>query len=164
MSAALKEQGRAKPRLQAELFENNASLGSYVTEGEDKVIIGSSSRADLVVPNESVSQIHAMLRILENKDIVLYDLGSEKGTYVSGAKIVEHKLIPGAIFEIGGHKVKVNLLDNPESDKTDERALFWKNECSYKPDHLEVVRLEEGMVRDEKTLGRAGRIYFGIKK
>lgn len=164
MSAALKEQGRAKPRLQAELFENNASLGSYVTEGEDKVIIGSSSRADLVVPNESVSQIHAMLRILENKDIVLYDLGSEKGTYVSGAKIVEHKLIPGAIFEIGGHKVKVNLLDNPESDKTDERALFWKNECSYKPDHLEVVRLEEGMVRDEKTLGRAGRIYFGIRK
>lgn len=164
MSAALKEQGRARPRLQAELFENNASLGSYVTEGEDKVIIGSSNRADLVVPHASVSQIHAMLRILDNKDILLYDLGSEKGTFVSGAKIVEHKLAPGAIFEIGGHKVKVNIIDNPNSSQTDERALFWKNQCTSAPDHLELVRLEEGMVRDEKTLGRAGRVFFGIRK
>lgn len=165
MSSAPKEQqGRARPRLHAELFENNSSLGSYVTEGEDKVIIGSSSRADLVVPHSSVSQIHAMLRILENKDILLYDLGSEKGTFVSGSKIVEHKLKPGAIFEIGGHRVKVNLLDNPNSDQTDERALFWKNQCNYVPDHLEVVRMEEGMVRDEKTLGRAGKVLFGIRK
>ena len=76
----------SKSRLQAELFENGVSLGSYVTEGEDKLIIGSSKRADLVVPNAAVSQIHAMLRIVGDTDIFLYDLGSDQGTYVGGKK------------------------------------------------------------------------------
>lgn len=81
-------------RLQAEVLrEGNVSMGSYVTEGEDRFIIGSSKRADLIVPHAEVSQIHAMLRLVES-DILLYDLGSEGGTFVQGKKIVERKLCP----------------------------------------------------------------------
>lgn len=83
-----KERGWENPalRLQAEiLLGGKASMGSYVTDGEDRFIIGSSKRADLVVPHTSVSQIHAMLRLV-NKEIHLYDLGSEAGTFVQGKK------------------------------------------------------------------------------
>ena len=80
---------RASVRLQAEvLLEGGISMGSYVTEGEDRFIIGSSKRVDLVVPHTEVSQIHAMLRLI-GSDIFLYDLGSENGTFVGGQKIIE---------------------------------------------------------------------------
>jgi hypothetical protein len=148
------------PRLQAEVLrEGNVSMGSYVTEGEDRFIIGSSKRADLVVPAAEVSQIHAMLRLVDT-DILLYDLGSEGGTFVGGKKIVERKLTPGEIFEIGGHTVRVSLLDRL-THESGERALFWKCDCSLSPDRLEVVRLEDGIVRDERSLLKGSRLHFG---
>lgn len=147
-------------RLQAEvLIEGGVSLGSYVTEGEDRFIIGSSKRADLVVPHTSVSQIHAMLRLVDS-DILLYDLGSEGGTFVKGKKIVERKLASGETFEIGGHQVRVNLLDQL-SDQNGERALFWKADCTVSPDRLEVLRIEDGIVRDERSLVKGSRLQFG---
>lgn len=147
-------------RLQAEvLVEGGVSMGSYVTEGEDRFIIGSSKRADLVVPHTAVSQIHAMLRLVDS-DILLYDLGSEGGTFVKGKKIVERKLISGEIFEIGGHQVRVNLLDQL-SDQNGERALFWKADCTVSPDRLEVLRIEDGIVRDERSVLKGSRLVFG---
>lgn len=158
-----KEKSRAL-RLQAELFEENGqSLGSYVTEGQDKMIIGSSKRADLVVPHTAVSQIHAMLRIMNDDHIVLYDLGSERGTYVSGQKIIERKLQQGEFFEIGTHRVKVNILDLDSEKLGTERSLFWHAECGQ-PDFLETVMVQGGIVQEERTLARSGRIYFGRRK
>jgi len=74
----------APTRMHAEiLIDGDTSMGSYVTEGEDRFIIGSSKRADLVMPHASISKIHAMLRLVDT-DILLYDLGSEGGTFVGG--------------------------------------------------------------------------------
>lgn len=155
-----KEQDKSPPRLQAEvLIEGDVSMGSYVTEGEDRLIIGSSKRADLVVPHIAISQIHAMLRI-NGSNILLYDLGSENGTFVGGKKIVERSLIPGDIFEIGGHRVRVSLLDQI-SEKFGERAVFWQADCSLAPDRLEIMHYDQGILRDELTLLRGGRLFFG---
>lgn len=152
-------------RLQAELFESNGiSLGSYMTDGEDKLIIGSSNRADLIVPHAQVSQIHAMLRIVGERDILLYDLGSDGGTFVAGKKIVERKLNPGESFEIGTHKVKVNLIDLHSDENGNERSMFWKADCSGAPDCLEIAHFEQGILRDEKTIARNGKIVFGRRK
>lgn len=145
-------------RLQAELFTNDISLGSYVTDGEDRLIIGSSKRADLVVPHQAISHIHAMLRITDKKEILLYDLGSEKGTFVSGKKIVERQLMPGEFFEIGEHKVKVNLLQPTEGELLSERGFFWKSQGT---DYLEVLCLESGVVHTEKSLGKNGKLMIG---
>jgi pSer/pThr/pTyr-binding forkhead associated (FHA) protein len=158
-------QDKAIKKLQAEVFEENGvSLGSYVTDNEDRLIIGSSQRADLVVPHGAVSQIHAMLRIVDDKDILLYDLGSDGGTYVAGTKIVERRLNPGEFFEIGGHRVKVNLLEQVRDAMGSEKALFWKPGLAAKPDYLEMIRLEDSLVRDERTLSNNGRIIVGRRK
>ncbi len=159
------EQERQQLRIQAELFEGTGiSLGSYVTEGEDRLIIGSSKRADLVVPHSAVSQIHAMLRITNSSDLLLYDLGSEGGTFVDGKKIIERKLSPGETFEIGEHKVKVNLLNLQKDEFGNERTVFWKSLDGSQSDFLEMVRLDNGIVREERTLSRNGRILVGRRK
>jgi hypothetical protein len=159
------EQERAQLRIQAELFEGKGiSLGSYVTEGEGRLIIGSSKRADLVVPHSSVSRIHAMLRITRQSDLLLYDLGSEGGTFVDGKKIVERRLNPGEVFEIGEHKVKVNLLNLNREEMGNERAMFWKSIGGPQSEFLEMIRLETGIVREERTLSRNGKIYVGNRK
>lgn len=164
-NAIAQEQEKSLKKLQAEVFEENGiSLGSYVTENEDRLIIGSSSRADLVVPHGAVSQIHAMLRIVDDKDILLYDLGSDNGTFVAGKKIVERRLNPGEFFEIGGHRVKVNLLEQARDAMGTERALFWKTGLPARPDFLEMIRLEDGIVREERTLSNNGRIIVGRRK
>jgi len=128
MSQAIRLDDKAPKKIQAEVFEENGvSLGSYVTEGEDRLIIGSSQRADLVVPHDSISQIHAMLRIVDDTDILLYDLGSDAGTFVGGKKIIERRLNAGEFFEIGGHRVKVSLLEQQTGQMHSEQALFWNS-------------------------------------
>lgn len=147
-------------RLQAEVFDRNTSLGSYVTDGDHRVIIGSSKRADLVVQHASVSHIHAMLR-LKDKEILLYDLGSEQGTFVGGQKIVERSLKPGEFFEIGGHRVKVNLIE--EDAENGERALFWKSSAGNGA-HLEILRTENSTVYEERTLARNAKVVVGRRR
>lgn len=150
-------------RIQAEiLHDGGLSLGSYVTEGEDRFIIGSSKRADLVVPHAQVSLIHAMLRLVDS-GILLYDLGSESGTFVGGRKIVERRLTPGEVFEIGGQRVRVNLLDQAV-EKFGDRALFWQADCAQPADRLEVLRAEDGAVSEEITIFRGGRLLFGQRR
>ncbi len=50
--------------------------------------------------DNTVSRKHAMITF-ENGAYILKDLGSTNGTYVNGAKVTEHKLIPGDIVRIG---------------------------------------------------------------
>jgi hypothetical protein len=165
MSHAIRLEDKALKKIQAEVFEENGvSLGSYVTEGEDRLIIGSSQRADLVVPHNSISQIHAMLRIVGDNDILLYDLGSDGGTFVGGKKIIERRLNAGEFFEIGGHRVKVNLLEQQNGQMDSEKALFWKPGLASKPDFVEMIRLEDGLVHEERTLSTNGRIIVGRRK
>lgn len=152
---------KLKSRLQAELFENGISLGSYVTEGEDRLIIGSSKKADMVVPHSSISNIHAMLRIVDS-NILLYDLGSEQGTFVNGKKIVESKLSTGEIFDLGSHKIKVSLIEQSKDPSMGERALFWGPIQGF--DFLETVRIDDSTVTDERSLKKNGRIFIGKRK
>ncbi len=162
---AAKQLEKAQLRLHAELFEaGGISLGSYVTDGEDRLIIGSSKRADLIVPHTAVSEIHAMLRIVGNANILLYDLGSERGTFVAGRKIIERHLNPGETFEVGGHQVKVKLVDHSCDERASGRATFWQADCGSTPDYLEMIRVEEEIVRDEKTLAKNQRIHIGRRK
>lgn len=114
------------PRIRVELLQGQKSMGSYVTEGEDKVIIGSAKLADFVVPTPGVSRIHAMVRVGLDKQIRVYDLGSQKGTFVSGEKIVEQALKSGGLFQIGNLAVRVDLLqDTQAEDINPESCLFW---------------------------------------
>src|SRR3954470_17597186 len=106
--------------LQAEVYRDGHSVGSFLTEPKDQLIIGSGRGADVVVPGKT-SPIHAMLRLTEKEEIVIYDLGSESGTFVNGKRIVEHKLSHGDFFTVAGHEIKVQLLRDEEISLVDPK-------------------------------------------
>ena len=152
-----------KMRISAEVFHAESSLGAYVTDGEDRLIIGSSKQADLVVPHDKISQVHAMLKIQDDTHILLCDLGSAAGTFVKGKKIIQKKLLPGDFFEIGNHKIRVDMLLGKDGSMTDERALFWKN-APTSHNYLEVLSLSNSTVVDEKSVGLNAKLHFGGKR
>ena len=133
----------SQTRLRIELLQNGASLGSYVTDGEDKVVIGSASQADFIVPLRGISKIHAMLRV-QNDNLVIYDLGSEQGTFVLGHKIIERALNGNEQIRLGTHELRVETLRD-KNENAPEQSLFWE---SLGSEILSVNIIENGLLQN----------------
>lgn len=71
----------------------------------------------VVLDDHRVSRWHAQMR-LRHGHYAIYDLNSTHGTYVNGARIVEHILQTGDVIQLGG--VKLVYL---EDDSTDHMRL-----------------------------------------
>jgi DNA-binding NtrC family response regulator len=76
---------------------------------EERVIIGRSPRADLVIEHESVSRIHCEV-VWEDGAFVLRDLGSKAGTRMGGLRIREVCLPNEARISIGQSEVSFSLI------------------------------------------------------
>ena len=150
-------------KIHAEVFENGISLGSFLTDGEERLIIGSSKKADLVVPNKNVSHIHAMLKITGEKELLLYDLGSEQGTFVSGKRIVERQMSDGDFFEIGGHRVKVSLIEEEQRAEFTEKSIFWQK-APADAKYLNILRFQNDLIQNEWCLDKNQILEFGKRQ
>jgi len=85
------------------------------------VVVGTSSKCDLVLTDQSVSRRHLELGPVDN-GYVLRDLTSMNGTYIRGLRVGE-VLLPGSEeIEIGRSTLMLSILDEheelPLSDKT----------------------------------------------
>ncbi len=147
--------------LKAEIYRNGQSLGTFLAETNDQLIIGSAKAADLVVPGEKTSPIHAMLRLTEREEIFIYDLGSDAGTFVNGSKIVEHRLANGDFFEISGHKIKVELLANEEISLSDPRQSLFRQVNLNSFNHLDGVAFRNEIACDDFTVeaGKSAQVF-----
>jgi len=76
-----------------------------IISSEERLVLGSSAQADLVINDPSVSGIHCEVAC-EEEGLVLRDLKSQYGTWLSGARIREVVLPPEAVFQVG--KVRVS--------------------------------------------------------
>ncbi|MDB2426060.1 FHA domain-containing protein, partial [bacterium] len=72
---------------------------------ESQVVIGSGDDAILRLDNSDVSAVHA---VIERRDSGYYitDLGSEKGTFKNGNKILDDKIESGEAFSIADYKIE----------------------------------------------------------
>ena len=66
----------------------------------EKVVIGRGAKVDLDLQEDSVSPIHAMIEKRQGK-FYICDLGSERGTYKNGQKILDEPLVPGDRLKVG---------------------------------------------------------------
>lgn len=73
---------------------------------ETKVLIGRSDFADIVIDDDFVSKIHAVL-LLYSDALVLLDLNSANGTTVNSAKTGKMILRDGDVISLGHHRLKV---------------------------------------------------------
>ncbi len=93
------------PKGQA--FDEQLDGGSHV--------IGRSSRADVVIPDRSLSRQHARLR-LDNDTWLIEDLGSRNGTLVNRQKIAQPTALrPGDVVGLGASVVTVRRIGDEEA-------------------------------------------------
>lgn len=96
-----------------------AGDGEHTTHvfAAERFVIGADPRADLALPDSTLSKFHCELRIADGLAVVR-DLGSRNGTVVDRVPVIEAPLRDGAIltlgrtqlrFEIGARKVEVVL-------------------------------------------------------
>lgn len=147
-------------KLRVRLIDGKNCIGSFTRDGsEQQIIIGSSKTADIVLPGKKVSSIHAMLRITAENNVVLYDLGSQSGTFVMGRKIVQSKIDQGSTFEIGPQKFKVDFLEEDPRNMP-EHKLFWEARGNAS-DILDIAVLTNGKLSEIFHLEPNQRLRVG---
>jgi hypothetical protein len=82
-------------------------LGLDWTGATPDMLIGRSSRCDLVLNDPSVSRRHAHLFFREGRWIVV-DLQSTNGTYINGIRVRRSELLPGDHLRIGNDRLHVD--------------------------------------------------------
>lgn len=105
----------------------------HVLLGEGEVVIGRSSYCSLVLENETLSRVHAALRVVD-EGVELCDLGSSNGTFVNGAMIKGPTLVrPGDDIRLGRVKIWIEVQSTRVSAATGRFAPF-RTEVLADPD------------------------------
>ncbi|RMH00178.1 MAG: FHA domain-containing protein [Deltaproteobacteria bacterium] len=80
----------------------------------DEVRIGKSRKCDVVLPDASVSRVHAIVR-REGDTYRILDQESTNGTFVDGARVTDAYLTPGSVVRLG----KVDLRFVPQQARAE---------------------------------------------
>lgn len=114
MTYKVEESGELSPiDLEQEVESSGAVLviragggraGESFSITEDRVSIGRSTDADVMLDDVTVSRNHALL-VRRRDGLYVDDLGSLNGTYVNRRRIESHKLTDGDEIQIGKYKL-----------------------------------------------------------
>lgn len=95
------------PRRDGDRRDQLPLLGLDWTGATSEMLIGRSSRCDLVLNDPSVSRRHVHLFFREGRWIVV-DLHSTNGTYINGVRVQRSELLPGDQLTIGNDRLHVD--------------------------------------------------------
>lgn len=99
------------------------------------------ANADIIVKDPKVSSKHAQVALDGKGQLVLLDLDSSNGLYISGRRVKKVALIPGVIFEIGRTQFQVLTVEE-EKASSFERLLTWRNIVSATVPQLQIQNSE----------------------
>lgn len=103
---------------QTKMFEirttnpNLKSLGGVF--GKGRLLLGRSESCDLIVYNDAISAVHAVLEIFDDKAII-YDMNSTNGTFVNDDKIIVKEFRTGDTFRLADIEFSYHLYVPGES-------------------------------------------------
>jgi len=83
---------------QSKMFELRPAKPDTKVKGgvfsKGRKLLGRTESCDLIVQSESVSAVHAVIEIFDNKAVV-YDMNSTNGTYVNDDKVIVKEIVLG---------------------------------------------------------------------
>ena len=79
---------------------NSKISGGVYSKG--RILIGRTESCDLMVNHDSISAVHAVLEIFDDR-AVIYDMNSTNGTYVNDDKVIVKDVHIGDFFQAAGH-------------------------------------------------------------
>lgn len=128
---------------------------------KDRLVVGSVVSADVRVVGDGVAPIHAVIEVApEPQGCMIYDLASETGVFVNGAKVVTGPLKSGDQITIGRNVLTFRVEDRAQvlsqlgrervrgtegrAESAAGRKLFYSADEDFRP-----LLLEESMEVDE---------------
>ncbi|MEO6420599.1 MAG: sigma-54-dependent Fis family transcriptional regulator, partial [Polyangiaceae bacterium] len=115
-SAGTKRAIRRRPRL-----DWRDAQGEHTAVIEKLTLVGSASRADIVVGDPTVSRLHAELEPRRD-GLWIRDIGSRNGTYVEGVQVTVARVPDGGKFRLGAMVFTVN------ADPVEAHVELWPEE------------------------------------
>jgi len=79
--------------------------------------LGRGTAADVMVPDEAVSRLHAAVRV-DGDTVVVEDLDSSNGTRVNGREISQARLEHGDVIQLGGTELEVRIDEGDGAPST----------------------------------------------
>lgn len=110
---------------------------------EGSLYIGRSSRADVVLAEDSVSRRHARL-FLEKGILHIEDLGSSNGVLVNGSRVKSAAIGAADLVQLGGYTLSATMLDAAAQQKLTRRTEIQYGDVA--PIHENIVRTERSSV------------------
>lgn len=139
---------RLPPKL---IVTRDGDTLSEFTFREKKVLIGRSDFADVIVDDDYVSKIHAVLLLYADAMVIL-DLNSANGTTVNSVKVRKTILRDEDIISLGRHRLKVE--NAPEIGADVEELL--KSPDTIKMKNLVDLRRQRARRRMQAVKNRTG--------
>ena len=102
----------------------------YLPLNEGTVTIGRKKDNDIQIDDPSVSAYHAKL-VSFFKPTYVQDLRSTNGTYVNGARVMEHTLENDDVITIGEHKIVFDKEYNAENRAEPEHTVELSNSALH---------------------------------
>jgi len=112
------------------ITKDGKNLAEYIFK-EKKVLIGRSDFADIIIEDDFVSKVHAVM-LLYSDALILLDLNSANGTTVNSVKVTKSLLKDDDVISLGNHRLKV---ENAPAISAEMRALL------KSPDTLKMKNL-----------------------
>ena len=136
--------------------------------------VGKVTSSTLRLDDDSVSRMHAQIELNSPDDVVLLDLGSERGTSVNGERVMRTRLSSGDVIQFGGIKVAITIVGQTVTQSVDPqaRAQVSAPAPSISFDQvdegygylLEVLALYGNAVIDVSYLDDEGAYYIGYSE
>jgi pSer/pThr/pTyr-binding forkhead associated (FHA) protein len=129
-------------KMVSELFflshSRNGVLQAKIPLTDGRLVVGRSSRADLFVPDPSVSRRHAEV-VVSGTNVSVRDLNSRNGTYVDDCRVTDSRVLPRQQIRFGS--VSFLLTDDaslPDSFVSQQETT----DARFLGDHDEIPVLE----------------------
>lgn len=108
--ATLKEKEEGKRRLALKFLSGKYAGGIFTLPESGNLIIGRSSKADIILAEEMVSRKHARLIITPQQDVYIEDLQSTNGTFINGERVEKSPLSEGDRILVGTSIMKLMTM------------------------------------------------------
>jgi len=141
----------------------------------DEIKIGRGEEADLILPNTSVSRIHATIK-KQGKQFIIFDADSQNGFRINQQPLTEHVLSSGDEIQIGIFTLVFlgeRLEDNYYRGRTviylpdyDPKVFAGNNEPTFKMSSrdINVLARKTGLIHNGCIVGEHGLYFYPEEK
>ncbi len=105
------------------LFLDGMNVGRVIQLDDQPLVLGKASSCDVILDDDGVSRIHAKIQYIGHDRIVVQDMSSTNGTFISGERIEKAILLPGEKI-LFGRRTMVQFVLWDKLDQLYQQELY----------------------------------------